>query len=156
MCRVRYRCANPHGSLHNQGEDTCTASPFLARVSQIRSVLFCAPHSSSCSHQCTFRRVAHITGGVGVAQSIQGRLEPARLGFNSQQGLGSFLHDTASRTALGPIQPPIQWVPKALSPGVKRPGREADHSAPSSAEVKKAWSYTSTPQYVFMAWCLIK
>jgi hypothetical protein len=31
----------------------------------------------------------------------------------------------------------IQWVPGALSPGVKRPGREADHSFPSSAEVKE-------------------
>jgi hypothetical protein len=29
-------------------------------------------------------------------------------------------------------------------PGVKRPGREADHSPPSSAEAKNAWSYTST------------
>jgi hypothetical protein len=29
-------------------------------------------------------------------------------------------------------------------PGVKRPGREADHSPPSSAEVTNAWSYTST------------
>jgi len=28
---------------------------------------------------------------------------------------------------------------------VKRPGREADHSPPSNAEVKNAWSYTSTP-----------
>jgi hypothetical protein len=26
-----------------------------------------------------------------------------------------------------PTQPPIQWVPEALSPEVKRPGREADH-----------------------------
>jgi hypothetical protein len=26
-----------------------------------------------------------------------------------------------------------------------RPGREADHSALSSAEVKNAWRYTSTP-----------
>jgi hypothetical protein len=43
-----------------------------------------------------------------------------------------------------------------LSLGVKRPGCEADHSLPSSAEVKNAWSYTSTPQYVFMAWCLVK
>jgi hypothetical protein len=51
---------------------------------------------------------------------------------------------------------PIQWVPRTLSLGVKRPGREADHSPPSSAEVKNAWSYTSTPQYVFMAWCLVK
>jgi hypothetical protein len=36
------------------------------------------------------------------------------------------------------------WVPGALSRGVKRPGREADHSPPSSTEVSNAWSYTST------------
>jgi hypothetical protein len=35
-------------------------------------------------------------------------------------------------------------VPRALSPGVKRPGREADHS-PTSVEVKKTWIYTSPP-----------
>jgi hypothetical protein len=42
----------------------------------------------------------------------------------------------ASRKSLGPTQPPIQCVPEALSLGVKRPGREADHSPPSSAKVK--------------------
>jgi hypothetical protein len=36
------------------------------------------------------------------------------------------------------------------------PGGEADHLPPSSAEVKNAWSYTSTPQYAFMAWCSLK
>jgi hypothetical protein len=36
-------------------------------------------------------------------------------------------------------------------PKVKRQGREADHSPPTSAEVKKMWIYTSTPLYVFMA-----
>jgi hypothetical protein len=42
-------------------------------------------------------------------------------------------------------------------PGIKLGGgREADHSTPSSAEVKNEWSYTSTPKYVFMAWCLVK
>jgi hypothetical protein len=30
-------------------------------------------------------------------------------------------------------------------PGVKRQGREAQHSPPASAEVKKMWIYTSTP-----------
>jgi hypothetical protein len=35
--------------------------------------------------------------------------------------------------------------------GVKRPGREANHSPPSSAEVKKEWSYTSTTPHIFMA-----
>jgi hypothetical protein len=29
--------------------------------------------------------------------------------------------------------------------GVKRPGREVDHSPPSSSAVKNAWSYASTP-----------
>jgi hypothetical protein len=46
---------------------------------------------------------------------------------------------------------PIQWVPGALSMGVKQPVREADHSPPTSAEVKKMWIYTSTPPYAFMA-----
>jgi hypothetical protein len=48
-----------------------------------------------------------------------------------------------------PDQLPIQWVPGAISLGVKRPGSEDDHSPPTSAEVKK------TPPYTFMAWCLI-
>jgi len=37
----------------------------------------------------------------------------------------------------------------ALSPEVKRPGREAYHSSPSD-DVKNAWSYTSTHAYIFM------
>jgi hypothetical protein len=41
-------------------------------------------------------------------------------------------------------------------PGGKAAGRETDHSPPSSAEVKNAWSHTSTPQYVFMAWYSVK
>jgi hypothetical protein len=40
--------------------------------------------------------------------------------------------------------------------GIKRPGRETDHSPPSSAEVKNTWSYTFTLSYVFTAWCTVK
>jgi hypothetical protein len=47
-----------------------------------------------------------------------------------------FLCFTVSRLALGPTQPPIEWVVEAVYPRVKRPGHEADHSPPSSAEVR--------------------
>jgi hypothetical protein len=43
---------------------------------------------------------------------------------------------TASRPASRPIQPPIQWIPAALSPRLKQPGSEDDHSPPTSAELK--------------------
>jgi hypothetical protein len=69
-------------------------------------------------------------------------------GFQSRQWVGiflHFLHSTTSRSALGHTQPPIHWVTGSLSLRVKRPGREADHSRPSSAEVKNARRYTSTP-----------
>ena len=36
--------------------------------------------------------------------------------------------------------------------GVKRPGREIDHSPPSSTEVKDEWFCTSTLPYAFMPW----
>jgi hypothetical protein len=41
-------------------------------------------------------------------------------------------------------------------PGGKSTGREADNSSPSRVEDKNAWRYTSNPQYIFMAWCLVK
>jgi hypothetical protein len=37
---------------------------------------------------------------------------------------------------------------------LKQPGREADHSPPTSAVVKNKWIYTFTPAPVFMAQCL--
>jgi hypothetical protein len=40
---------------------------------------------------------------------------------------------------------------RVFRPGVKRPGHEADHSPPTTAEVKKMWLYTSTPPYFFLA-----
>jgi hypothetical protein len=52
-------------------------------------------------------------------------------------GLGIFLFSPVSRPALGPTQPPIQWVTGAPFLGIKRPGREVDRSPPSSAEVKE-------------------
>jgi hypothetical protein len=74
----------------------------------------------------------------------------------SYAGLGIFLFTTVSRQALGPTHPPIQWVLGALSMGVKRPGREANNSSPSSAEVKECVELYLHSPYVFMGRYLVK
>jgi hypothetical protein len=74
-----------------------------------------------------------ISVGIALGYGLDDR--GSRIRFPA--GAGNFLFTTASRTALGPTQPPIQFVPGALSLEVKRPGREADRTPPSSAEVKE-------------------
>jgi hypothetical protein len=44
----------------------------------------------------------------------------------------------------------------ALTPVVKRPGREAGHSTPSNAKVRSARRYASSFLYDFMTWWLFK
>jgi hypothetical protein len=83
-----------------------------------------------CTGQTMTRR------GVGIRVPVEARL---------------FLLPALFRPALGSTQPSIQWVPRVLSLGVKLPGRGADHSPPTSVEVKKMWIYTSTLTYAFMA-----
>jgi hypothetical protein len=47
---------------------------------------------------------------------------------------------TLSRPALGPTQPPMQWVPEALISEIKRLGHEAIPSSPSIVGVNSAWA----------------
>jgi hypothetical protein len=92
------------------------------------SVKYCAVAGSGDSSVC-------IATGYGL---------DGRGSFSGRDKRFSLLHN--ARPALGPTHPPIHWVPGALSPGLKRPEREADHSLPSSAEFKNSAAITPLPQ----------
>jgi hypothetical protein len=76
---------------------------------------------------------------AGIAQSVK------RLGYGFHglgfgvcfpEGTRESLFSIRFRPALGQPQPPVEWVPDAVSPGLNRQGHEAEHSPPSSAEFK--------------------
>jgi hypothetical protein len=62
--------------------------------------------------------------GIATGYGLEDR------GFYSRQAQEVVLYPTASRPALGPIQPSVQWEKMAFSRS------EADQSPPSSAKVK--------------------
>jgi hypothetical protein len=75
------------------------------------------------------------------------------VGIATGYGLVSVRVPVGSRIFFSPRRPDRLWGPPSLLANgqVKRPGREADHSPPTSVEVKKMWVYISTLLYVFMA-----
>jgi hypothetical protein len=68
--------------------------------------------------------------GVGIATGWASRIR-----FTALQDF-SLLQKF--RQTLGSSRHPLQWVLGTVSLGVKRQGREADHSSPSSDDVKKS------------------
>jgi hypothetical protein len=64
-----------------------------------------------------------------------------------------FLFAAVPSPALRPTQPPIKSVPAALYAGVKRPGREANHSSLSSAEFNN-FTFTFTLSLRFKLKCV--
>jgi hypothetical protein len=74
-------------------------------------------------------------------------------GFEFRQGQESLRPPYRPDRLWGTPSVIFNWHRGAF-PDVKRPGREADHSPPSSVEVKNEWIYTSAlnVHYAFMAW----
>jgi hypothetical protein len=58
-------------------------------------------------------------------------------GFDSRQRQWIIPLSSVSRLALRPIKPPIQWVRGSIPGGKAWLGRDAEHSCPPTAEIKK-------------------
>jgi hypothetical protein len=88
--------------------------------------------------RCLIKCRIRLYGRSRDSSAVQSCATAWMTGGLSPGGGWEFLSSpTKSRPVLGPTQPPIPWLPGALSLGLKRPGRGADHSPPSSAEVKE-------------------
>jgi hypothetical protein len=95
--------------------------------------------------------IINFTTNVNLSRSssvnIVTKLRAGRPGFDYKQGNEESFWGSPNHLSHGY---------REFFPRVKQLWREADHSPPPSAEVKNVWSYTSTPSYVFMTWCLVK
>jgi hypothetical protein len=97
------------------------------------SLLICFSSVPSFHTFFTFRSSC-IQNGSGIPVSIVTGLWNERPGLDFRHRI--FLCFSTSKRALGPNQPPIQRVPAAHSPKVKRPEVEAGHSLPASSEIR--------------------
>jgi hypothetical protein len=90
--------------------------------------------------------------GIALGYELDGRGSSVR--FPVGAGNYSLLHRVQNGS--GAHLAPYPMGTEALSLETKRSRREADHWPPSSAEIKNAWSYTSTPPISLHGVVLIK
>jgi hypothetical protein len=101
-----------------------------------------------------YRYIKSCDNSVGIALGYGLDCLGSRIRFSAGAGNFSLPHRVQNGSGAHPASYPMGTG--GSFPGVKQPGCEADHSPPSNAEVKNAWSYTSNPQHAFVAWCLVK
>jgi hypothetical protein len=107
-----------------------TSSAGLVRASRIRNIPFRLQKEQNYGAEYVTQRSRDSTVCIAFVCGLQGQNVgvPANSGFFSSprrlDRLWGRLH--------------IQWISETLSPEMKRLGREADHSPPTSPEVKNA------------------
>jgi hypothetical protein len=89
--------------------------------------------------------IFEILKSVGIARLYSEKLRAGWPGLDSRYWQETFLISTALRPTPGPIQPHVHWVPGAPSLGAQWPGCDADHSLPSSVQVKNCGAIPPLP-----------
>jgi hypothetical protein len=145
ICR-RYLHQNKMTLMNKQTmEETYTTIPFLQAQNTESINIYRWTVAVYCANETSIQQIwkwYHNCCGLGSVVGIANGYGLDGLGIE-YWWRRDFPH--LSRPALGPTQPPVQWIP-GLSQGKERPGCDADPSPPSSAMVKEEYSYTSTPR----------
>jgi hypothetical protein len=94
---------------------------------------------------------------VRISQRHSAGLRAGWSGVRVPTGAGNFSLHHRVQTGSGAHQASYPVGNRGSFPGVKRPGREADHSSLSSVEVNECVELIPPLlQCVFMEWCLVK
>jgi hypothetical protein len=86
-----------------------------------------------------------IPRGLGQLSRYSGRQWARWPGFDSQQRQEIFLLSITSRQSLGPAQPPMQWIQRAVSPGLSGWGVMLTTHHHINVEVKNGGAIPTTP-----------
>lgn len=122
------RVCFPANILYRISQTGVTICPNLQRLKYIIS------HSVQISELQQFSQYSN--------QAVGGANKESWLNIRKVKDI--LLFSKMSVQALKPTQHPTQLIPE-----VKRPGRKADQSPPSSAEIKNEWSYVHTSPHSF-------
>jgi len=106
--------------LHSHTSRTQTLAPTPRRTFSVHTY---TPHATRAIYEDFL--ITELLFSVGRDSSVR----VSNLG-------GGEIFPFLSRPALGPTQPPVQWVPIPFL-GIKRPGRSADDPSPSSTVLKE-------------------
>jgi hypothetical protein len=109
-----------------------------------RSCVCTSQHPALLSSQLT-HFLSHLSKPGVLTQYSDYGTDNWGIGVPFLAGAKIFLFPTGSRAPMGPAQPSMQWVSGVLSREVEGP------LTLPSAEIKDAWSYTSTSPSFFMA-----
>jgi hypothetical protein len=134
-------CSAAGGISSPQGFRILQESVIPVRAEPTPAIICKLDQNESCRKKCAVCcSLSVFTASQQLATDSRPRDQSSRPCWDK-----TFLLSTSSRPILGLTHLPIQWVSASLSPAVKWPGCEADHSPPISAEVNNTWIQTFTP-----------
>jgi hypothetical protein len=131
-CSLRRLTTRSYSTFHKDSRGCIHVSHFPMHCLRMLPLL--------CKYE-DFRKGRDSSVGIALGYGLDDRGSRVRLPAGA--GNLSLHHNVQNGSGAHPAS--YLMVPGALSLGLKRPGREADHSPPSSAKVNNVWSYTSTP-----------